>query len=237
MPTLRDGQPLPAPLPSLLARMGGVVPPGEVVKIGHTVAFDAYREAETLRDGNLVQPLVNLLKVEPDRQRRVHAEFILYQLGSQGHSAEVVPALLAHLPRERDWHLRSYILDHLAKLDQPVDADVQPILDALKDRWPQVRNAAMAALGGSPSAKAEPALLEIIRRSSDPYELMYSQGSLARIGSPKAIPFLETHAASRKRDVRSTAQGAIDAIRRRHGILGPLPPGTKPSSSRSKGAS
>jgi HEAT repeat protein len=198
--------------------MDGIVPPGEVVKVDHTVAFDAYREAELLHDPDLVPQLIAFLDAEPDKRRRMHATFILFKLGLNVKTDDVVRALIARVAVEPDWRLRSHTLDDLGQLRHPLDADVEPILAALKDKQGQVRCSAMKALAGSSSPKAEPALIDVLKRSKDPYEIVYSNMSLGAIGTPSAIPSLERHAASRKRDVKSTAASAIRLIRRRHGL-------------------
>ena len=63
---------------------------------------------------------------------------------------------------------------------------------------------------------AETALIEILNDSDDPYDLVYTNATINAIGTPRAIPFLEKHLKSRKRDVKDSAKYAIEEIKKRH---------------------
>jgi HEAT repeat protein len=93
--------------------------------------------------------------------------------------------------------------------------DLAPLIRATKNaRW-QIRHSAIQSLNNSEDRIAETTLIEILEHSADPYDLIYANATLNKIGTVAAIPFLERHLKSRKRDVRDSARHAIDEIIRR----------------------
>ena len=55
-------------------------------------------------------------------------------------------------------------------------------------------------------------MLEILATTSDPYDVIYCHATLNQIGTRKALPALTQNLKSRKRDVKVSAQAAIEAI-------------------------
>jgi HEAT repeat protein len=84
------------------------------------------------------------------------------------------------------------------------------------DKW-LIRHSAISSLKFSNDQVAEAALIEMIEKSDDPHNLTYANATLNNMGSLKAIPYLEKHTRSRKRDVKLSAQLAIEAITKRYG--------------------
>jgi len=58
-------------------------------------------------------------------------------------------------------------------------------------------------------------ILHVLKTTSDPFDLVYCQATLNEIGSAKAIPLIAKNLKSRKRDVKDSAQLAIEAIKAR----------------------
>jgi HEAT repeat protein len=82
-----------------------------------------------------------------------------------------------------------------------------------------IRQKAIQAFANSEDQVAETTLIDFLDTSEDTHEIVYSNATLNRIGTPKAIPHLEKHLKSRKRDVKLSAQFAIDEIKKRHNIV------------------
>jgi len=80
-----------------------------------------------------------------------------------------------------------------------------------------VRHSAIQSLKRCTSAEAEDRLLEILATTSDPYDVIYCHATLNQIGTHKALPALTQNLKSRKRDVKISAQAAIEAIKARDG--------------------
>ena len=82
-------------------------------------------------------------------------------------------------------------------------------------RW-LVRHSAIQSLAHTDSPDVEGQLLSLLKTTRDPDDIIYCQAILNEIGSSVAIPFLEKNLTSRKRDVKTAAQFAIEAIKARH---------------------
>jgi HEAT repeats len=124
--------------------------------------------------------------------------------------------LIEQLRRETDKYVLNGLLDRIAELPKSEGTDLQPILDCLEDsRW-LVRLSAIQALKLAVSPNAELILVNLLERTTDPYEITFANATLNQIGSLQSIPALERHLSSRKRDVKDSAQLAIQTIRERH---------------------
>src|SRR5690606_12269792 len=95
--------------------------------------------------------------------------------------------------------------------------DLQPLIQATKsDKW-LIRYSAIQSLNYTTDPIAETTLIEILDSTEDPYNLTYSNATLNKIGTLRAIPHLEKHLKSRKRDVKDSAKYAIEEILKRNG--------------------
>jgi HEAT repeat protein len=93
--------------------------------------------------------------------------------------------------------------------------DVSPLFALVEDtRW-LVRHSAIRSLNGGNWEEAEDKLLEILATTSDPNDIIYCHSTLNQIGTRKALPALTQNMRSRKRDVKISAQAAIEAIEAR----------------------
>ena len=93
---------------------------------------------------------------------------------------------------------------------------MQPLIQATKsDKW-LIRHSAIRSLKNALDSVAETALIEILNDSDDPYDLVYTNATINTIGTLRAIPFLEKHLKSRKRDVKDSAIHAIEEIKKRY---------------------
>lgn len=81
-----------------------------------------------------------------------------------------------------------------------------------------VRYSAIRALNNSQDEIAENTLIDVLEKSEDANDLTYSNSTLNRIGTPKAIPHNDKHLKSRKRDMKLSAKLAIEAIKNKNGI-------------------
>lgn len=110
----------------------------------------------------------------------------------------------------------SSLLDRIANIKKPIGTDLQPLIQSIKnDKW-LIRHTAIRSLNYSFDSVAETALIEILDSSNDPYNLTYANATLNKIGTIRAIPHLEKHLKSRKRDVKDSAKYAIEEIIKRN---------------------
>ena len=200
-------------LQSLIERMSRME--NSPVSSDQSVAWQAHREAELLRDPVLIDELADFLAIEPIKEHRKSAYFILGRLGKHVRNADCVSILLTALNKEQDKYILCSVLEYLSWLNFPADTPLTRILSFLHDdRW-LVRHSAIQALQGAGSSQCENHILALLETTTDQYDMTYCHATLGRIGTAKAIPYIENNAKSRKRDVRMSAQSAIENIRKR----------------------
>jgi len=65
------------------------------------------------------------------------------------------------------------------------------------------------------SARSWEQILQILKTTSDPYDMVYCHATLKEIGSVKSIPYLQKNLDSKKKDVKASARSAIKSIEAR----------------------
>jgi HEAT repeat protein len=189
-----------------------------VANSDQSVAWHAHREAERLADEKIIDEIGCLIGASKSKAERSAAYFILGCIGSNTGAVQAAGLLMERTTIERDKYVLSHLLGGIAKLSLPSDLSLEPIYQLLNDtRW-LVRHTAISSLGGASSPEAEERILELLARTADPHDQIYSHVTLGRIGTPRAIPFVNIGLKSRKRDVKQSAEAAIKAIKARHGM-------------------
>ena len=195
----------------LIARMTAKEP--RCLNSDESVAWHAYREAEKLDAPSLVEELAAFLRHEREKDRRRAAYFILGRLGREVRASECSSILLSYLDKETDKYVLSHLLNALRDIRKPRHLDLSPLFRRLEDdRW-LVRYSAIEALKYTDPPEPENRLLQLLQITTDPNDMIYCQATLSEIGTAKALPFIEKNLESRKRDVRMSAQFAIEAIK------------------------
>jgi len=189
----------------------------DVVSSGDSISWQAHREAELLSDMTLVDELDAYLGQKPKKERRAAAYFIIAKIGKNCLSEECASRLIEYSSKEPDKYALASLLERLADIPKPESVDFRPLFPFLKDKRWLVRHAAIQSLKRCTSAEAEDKLLEILATTSDPYDIIYCHATLNQIGTRKALPALTQNLKSRKRDVKVSAQAAIEAIKTRDG--------------------
>ncbi len=198
-------------LVNLIARMTAKEP--RCLNSEDSVAWHAYREAEKLEVPSLVEELAAFLQHEREKDRRRAAYFILGKLGRKVRTSECSSILLSYLDKEADKYVVSDLLRALSEIRKPDHLDLSPVFRRLEDeRW-LVRHSAIEALKHADSPEPENRLLQLLQITTDPNDMIYCQATLSEIGTAKALPVIEKNLKSRKRDVKMSAQFAIEAIK------------------------
>lgn len=187
----------------------------KLVNSDESISWQAYREAELLDDKTLVDELDAYLHQKPEREQRSAAYFIIGKIGTNCLSEECASRLIEYSSKERDKYALAGLLDRLADIPKPESVDVRLLFPFLKDKRWLVRHSAIRSLKHSQNAEAEDKLLEILATTADPYDATYCRATLNQIGTRKALPALAQNLKFRKRDVKVSAQAAIDAIEAR----------------------
>jgi HEAT repeat protein len=183
-----------------------------------TISWKALREVEKITNPVFIPQLMTFIENEKDKDKRDKAYFILGHISKNINDKTTGQFLINRIKKETDKYVIGSMLSVLAKVVKPEGTDFLPLIHATKDeRW-LVSQKAIQAFANSEDEIAETTLINFLETSEDPYELIYSNATLNKIGTPKAIPHLQKHLKSRKRDVKLSAQFAIDEIKKRHNI-------------------
>jgi len=184
-----------------------------------TISWKALREAEKITNPDFIPQLMTFIENEKDKDKRDKAYFILGQIAKNIDDKTTGQFLINRIEKETDKYVISSMLGVLANVIKPKGTDFTPLIAATKDdRW-LVRQKSIQAFAKSEDEIAEATLIDFLDTSEDPYELIYSNATLNKIGTPKAISHLEKHLKSRKRDVKLSAKFAIDEIKKRNSII------------------
>lgn len=181
-----------------------------------TISWKALREAENVENTEYIPQLIIFIDNEKDKKKRNISYFLLGHIAKNTSDLKALDYLIYRIQKETDKYIISSLLDRIAAIKKPIGTDLQPLIQATKsDKW-LIRHSAIRSLKNSLDSVAETALIEILNDSDDPYDLVYTNATINTIGTPRAIPFLEKHLKSRKRDVKNSAKYAIEEIKKRH---------------------
>ena len=178
----------------------------QIIEAGYdsskTISWKALREAEKVENAAFVPQLISFIDNEKDKKKRNKAYFLLGHIAKNTSDLKALVYLISRVNKETDKHIISSLLDRIADINKPIGTDLQPLIQAIKSNMWLIRHSAIQSLNNSFDSVAETALIEILDSSDDPYNLTYANATLNRIGTPNAIPYLEKHLKSWKRDVK-----------------------------------
>lgn len=181
-----------------------------------TISWKALREAENIENPAYIPQLITFIDNEKDKKKRDRSYFLLGHIAKNTSDLKALDYLIYRIQKETDKYIISSLLDRIAAIKKPIGTDLQPLIQATKsDKW-LIRHSAIQSLKNALDSVAETALIEILNDSDDPYDLVYTNATINTIGTLRAIPFLEKHLKSRKRDVKDSAKYAIEEIKKRH---------------------
>jgi HEAT repeat protein len=167
------------------------------VNSDESIAWHAHREAEALSDAFLINELAEYVQQESKQDCREAAYFILGKLGEKFPESESAAFLVEQVKKEKNKYVLATLLDALGHILKPADLDLTPIHALLFDKKSLVRHAAIKSLKLTNSPTVEDMILNVLKTTSDPYDLVYCQATLNEIGSAKAIPFIAKNLKSR----------------------------------------
>lgn len=209
-------------LTDLIERMlaKDVCEPGKTYRSGESISWKAYREAESLDSEGHIPWLVEYIPREKKKDKRRSAYFILGKLLAKLPSAGALQFFINRLPVETDKHAVGNILDWLKYIALPESVDIGPILACTHNEKWQIRHPAISALAKAEHASAKARIREIILQGQEDYkkysfELVYANVVLGQIGTLEDIDVLQLSLKSRIRDVKRSAEYAIESIQNR----------------------
>ena len=184
-------------------------------------AWFAHRKAEQLEDSSLLLMLREIVEEhnkKSEKELRRNAYFVMAKLLVKIENPEYCQFLIESLGRETDRYVLSAMLDSIGWLRLPQEVNIDAIVKCSQDSKWLVRHSAINALRASDTEVSRDAVRHWVRQEDEKkykYELIYAHAALGAIGTESDIALLEKHVNSRIRDVRDTADYAIENIRRR----------------------
>ncbi|MEO7659776.1 MAG: HEAT repeat domain-containing protein [Pyrinomonadaceae bacterium] len=161
--------------------------------------------------------MIRRIQEDSNKKSRAAAYFVLGKITKNTSDLSAVQFLINQAYTETDRYITSSIYDLLAEIPKPKGTEISTLKLAVHDKDWLIRHSAIRSLGGCLKTEAEDILISISDSSDDPFDIIYANATLNRFGTTRAIPTLEKHLKSRKRDVKDSARYAIDEIRRREG--------------------
>ncbi len=181
-----------------------------------TISWNARREAEKLDNEEYIPELIAFIKIEKNKKKRDRANFILGHLAINTNNDMPTQFLIYRTEIESDKYIISSLLKLIAILNKKKGVDLYPLIKATKnDKW-LIRHSAIQALNNSKDKIAEKTLIDVLETSKDHNDIAYANATLNKTGTLAAVPYLEKHLNSKKRDVKMSAKFAIDEIQKRN---------------------
>lgn len=194
----------------------------EIKYSDESISWKAHREAEILNDVSLYPILKELILLNSKskyKKYRNAAYFILGKLIRNVPDIDGIVFYLKQLEVETDKYILSSMLDRISDFVIPTYISIEIIASlSLHEKW-LIRHNAINALGSSATLESKKALYYYINQEDEKtykYEITYANASLGKIGSMDDIPIIEQHLKSKIRDIRLSAEFAIQSIRERN---------------------
>jgi HEAT repeat protein len=118
---------------------------------------------------------------------------------------------LERLRNARTKHDIASALDALARAPERYAVDPLIVQLAADERW-LVRHSALGALGNAAGSEVEDVLLAVAERTQDPYDLVYVNAALGKVGSQRSLSYLTQAVSHAKEDVATSALAALTKI-------------------------
>jgi|GEM_PF-1019545 hypothetical protein len=180
-----------------------------------SLGWKAYVEAGKLADKGYVPVIKELILLEKKAGRKQSLYTILGILGRNLQSSAIASYLIERLPMETNKYVLQYMLIGITTIPKDSGVDMKAVIDLTEDKRWQVGLTAIEALNKAGDPAVEGKLIEICSSERNRYDITAAMRNLNLIGTPRAIPTLETLLKSRSRNIRGVAEAAIDAIRNR----------------------
>lgn len=194
----------------------------EIKSSGESISWKAHREAEILTDVSLypiLKELILLNSKPKDKKYRNAAYFTMGKLIKNVPDIDGIVFYLEQLKVETDKYILSSMLDRISDFTIPLDISIEIIASlSLHEKW-LIRHSAINALSSSATSESKKALYNYINQEDEKaykYEITYANASLGKIGSMDDIPIIKQHFKSKIRDIRISAEFAIQSIKERN---------------------
>jgi HEAT repeat protein len=188
---------------------------GKPFNSADTVSWKAYRESEGLTDAAFIRQLVDYIPGETRYAYRDAAYFVLGKILAKTADPMAVQFYVNRLKIETDNFMLGSMLDRLADIEKDSSIDISPILRCAEDRRWHVRHCAILALAKTNHETAREkvrALVQLEDHRQNRQDIIYANAVLGTIGDASDIALLKPLCKSRIRDLKGSAEFAIERL-------------------------
>ncbi|NLR80834.1 hypothetical protein [Chitinophaga eiseniae] len=197
-------------LSNLIAR---ICDRSEELHNGQTISWQALREAEQLANHAYIPQLYQFIEQEPGKEKRRAAYFIITQLSRNTSDPEVIRFLLDRLKLEQDADMITAIQQDLERGPAiPGYINLEPLFNNTLSLNNNVRRSALLALRGTHNPVVEDWAHNLLKRTSNEYDVYYITLLLHKIGTQKSVPILRRLLEYQRQDVKSLAFATLADI-------------------------
>lgn len=197
-------------LSNLIAR---ICDRSEELHNGQTISWQALREAEQLANHAYIPQLYQFIEQESGKEKRRAAYFIITQLSRNTSDPEVIRFLLDRLKLEQDADMITAIQRDLERGPAiPGYINLEPLFNNTLSLNNNVRRSALLALRGTHNPAVEDWAHNLLKRTSNEYDVYYITLLLHKVGTQKSVPVLRRLLEYQRQDVKSLAFATLADI-------------------------
>ena len=173
-----------------------------------TVAYNAYRKIDEIKDENLLPILFDIVNNELDQNKRDKAYYIISKIALIKSDSKSLNFLLQRLNKEKNKVIIENLLNIISSFEKPNKTDLGNIFSFLYNKSNTLRYRAIQALKNCNSNECEDKLVYILENSTNHYDLLYTLQSLYSSGSQRSLSKIKEFINHSKQEISASALGA-----------------------------
>lgn len=173
-----------------------------------TVAYNAYRKIDEIKDENLLPILFDIVNNELDHNKRDKAYYIISKIALIKSDSKSLNFLLQRLNKEKNKVIIENLLNIISSFEKPNKTDLGNIFSFLYNKSNTLRYRAIQALKNCNSNECEDKLVYILENSTNHYDLLYTLQSLYSSGSQRSLSKIKEFINHSKQEISASALGA-----------------------------
>ncbi|SHM30107.1 hypothetical protein [Flavobacterium saccharophilum] len=173
-----------------------------------TVAYNAYRKIDEIKDENLLPILFDIADNELDENKRDKAYYIISKIALIKSDSKSLNFLLQRLNKEKNKVIIENLLNIISSFEKPNETDLGNIFSFLYNKSKTLRYRAIQALKNCNSNECEDKLVYILENSTNHYDLLYTLQTLFSSGSQRSLSKIKEFINHSKQEISASALGA-----------------------------
>ena len=173
-----------------------------------TVAYNAYRKIDEIKDESLLPILFDIVNNELDENKRDKAYYIISKIALIKSDSKSLNFLLQRLNKEKNKVIIENLLNLISSFEKPNETDLGNIFSFLYNKSKTLRYRAIQALKNCSSNECEDKLIYILENSTNHYDLLYTLQSLYSSGSQRSLSKIKEFINHSKQEISASALGA-----------------------------